>query len=64
MEQHCAVLSWKRSVAKCSPRYTSVLSDGDGKSCNYIVEREVYGKDVSIINEGCTIHVSKGWAPH
>ena len=64
MEQHCAFLIWQRSVSKYGLRYISVLSDGDGKSCNYIVEREVYGKDVSIINDGCKIHVSKGWAPH
>ena len=59
MEQHCALLIWQRSVAKYGLRYTSMLCDGDSKSYHYIVEREVYGKDVAIKKEECINHVSK-----
>ena len=59
MEQHCALLLWQRSVAKYGLRYTCMLCDGDSKSYNYIVERKVYGKDVSINKDECINHVSK-----
>ena len=36
-----------------------MLCDGDSKSYNYIVERKVYGKDVSINKYECINHVSK-----
>ena len=59
MEQHCALLLWQRSVAKYGLRYTCMLCDGDSKSYNYIVERKVYGKDVSINKDECINHASK-----
>jgi len=36
-----------------------MLCDGDSKSYNYIVERKVYGKDVSINKDECINYVSK-----
>ena len=59
MEQHCVLLIWQRSVAKCVLRYTHMLCDGDSKPYNYIVQREIYGKDVSISKEEYINHVSK-----
>ena len=47
------------SVAMYGLRYTCMLCDGDSESYNYIVEREVYGRDVSINEEECINHVSK-----
>ena len=42
MEQYCALLIWQRSVAKYGLRYTCMLSAGDSKLLNHIVEKGLW----------------------
>ena len=50
---------WQRSVKNHHLRYTTILSDGDSKSFDFLKEIEVYGKDIKISKEECVNHVSK-----
>lgn len=57
MELKAAECLWKRSM-QLGFRYTTMLSDGDSKTFNYLSESKVYG-DVNIVKEECINHVSK-----
>lgn len=57
MELKAAEKLWERSEA-LGFRYTTVLSDGDSKTYNHLVESKVYG-NVRIKKEECVNHVSK-----
>ena len=59
MEVEAAKRLWARSVETFGLRYTTMLSDGDCKSHQALVEESVYGKDVLIIKTDCVNHVSK-----
>ncbi len=58
MEAEAAKRLWQRSIPKHKLRYTTVLSDGDSKSYDALVEGKVYG-EVKIEKEECVNHVSK-----
>lgn len=58
MEVEACLKLWKRSES-IGFRYTTMLSDGDSKAFNSVVESQVYGKDISIEKEECLNHVSK-----
>ncbi|KAK7863479.1 hypothetical protein R5R35_010515 [Gryllus longicercus] len=59
MEVFAADILWKRSVAKCGMRYSTVLSDGDAKTFIHLVKEAVYGNDVQIEKEECINHIAK-----
>ncbi len=58
MEQEIAKRIWGRSETKNHLRYTTMLSDGDSKAYDLLVESKVYG-DIQITKEECVNHVSK-----
>ncbi|GBM87287.1 hypothetical protein AVEN_2184-1 [Araneus ventricosus] len=59
MEMNAAAILWKRSVKEAKRRYTTLLSDGDGKTHQHLNEIKVYGKNVTIMKEECINHVAK-----
>ncbi|GBM22597.1 hypothetical protein AVEN_182196-1 [Araneus ventricosus] len=59
MEVKAAEMLWKRSLENCSMLFTSVLSDGDTKTCKHILELDVYGDSMKITKEECLNHVTK-----
>ncbi|GBM42296.1 hypothetical protein AVEN_235009-1 [Araneus ventricosus] len=59
MEVKAAEILWKRSVEKCSMRYMNVLSDGDSKSYQHLLELDVYGDNTKISKEECLNYVAK-----
>nr|XP_042913580.1 uncharacterized protein LOC122273614 [Parasteatoda tepidariorum] len=58
MEMHAAYVMWSRSVKECGMRYTSILSDGDSKTYQFLLENKVYG-DITVSKEECLNHVAK-----
>lgn len=58
MEMEAAYKIWCRSE-KLGFRYTTILSDGDSKTFNYLNDKKVYGSDILIKKEECVNHVSK-----
>lgn len=58
MEVTAADILWKRSLT-FKMRYTTLLSDGDSKTFNHLVNSEVYGPDITIVKEECINHVAK-----
>lgn len=58
MEVNAAEILWKRSE-ECGLRYTTLLSDGDAKTFNHLVNTKVYGPHVSLTKEECLNHVGK-----
>ena len=59
MEVECAVRLWKRSIEEHKFRYVTMLSDGDSKAYDALVELNVYGNSVKMSKEDCVNHVSK-----
>ncbi|GBL96418.1 hypothetical protein AVEN_43731-1 [Araneus ventricosus] len=59
MEMNAAAILWKRSVKEAKMRYTTLLSDGDGKTHQRLNEIKVYGKNVTIMKEEYINHVAK-----
>lgn len=59
MEMAAAEVIWKRSINNCGMRYISMLSDGDAKTYQHLVEMNVYGRGVKITKEECINHVAK-----
>ncbi len=64
MEQECAMIMWKRSVDKHKLRYTTMLSDGDSKAYDNIVEMKVYGDDANVQKEECLTTRRNRWVLH
>ncbi|GFX71280.1 uncharacterized protein TNCV_3410501 [Trichonephila clavipes] len=58
MEQADALKLWQRSEDS-GFRYTTLLSDGDAKTYQYLNTKEVYGPEIKIKKEECINHVSK-----
>ncbi|GFX55847.1 uncharacterized protein TNCV_610131 [Trichonephila clavipes] len=58
MEQEAALKLWQRSEDS-GFRYTTLLSDGDAKTYQYLNSKEVYGPEIKIKKEECINHVSK-----
>ncbi|GFU25741.1 uncharacterized protein TNCV_5103451 [Trichonephila clavipes] len=58
MEQEAALKLWQRSEDS-GFRYTTLLSDGDAKTYQYLNTKEVYGHEIKIKKEECINHVSK-----
>ncbi|GFW74026.1 uncharacterized protein TNCV_545501 [Trichonephila clavipes] len=58
MEQEAALKLWQRSEDS-GFRYTTLLSDGDAKTYQYLNTKEVYGPAIKIKKEECINHVSK-----
>ncbi|GFX37542.1 uncharacterized protein TNCV_4899721 [Trichonephila clavipes] len=58
MEQEAALKLWQRSEDS-GFRYTTLLSDGDAKTYQYLNTKEVYGPEIKIKKEECINHVSK-----
>ncbi|GFS80861.1 uncharacterized protein TNCV_126221 [Trichonephila clavipes] len=58
MEQEAALNLWQRSEDS-DFRYTTLLSDGDEKTYQYLNTKEVYGPEIKIKKEECINHVSK-----
>ncbi|GFT25530.1 uncharacterized protein TNCV_3174051 [Trichonephila clavipes] len=58
MEMEAALILWERSQ-EMGFRYSTLLSDGDCKTFNYLTEKNVYGDKFEIKNEECINHVSK-----
>ncbi|GFX65445.1 uncharacterized protein TNCV_399961 [Trichonephila clavipes] len=58
MEQEAALKLWQRSEDS-GFRYTTLLSDGDAKTYQYLNTKEVYGPEIKIKIEDCINHVSK-----
>lgn len=59
MEAAAAVEIWRRSVEKHKFRYTTLLSDGDAKTHQALVEANIYGQNYEIKKEECVNHVGK-----
>ncbi|GBL72366.1 hypothetical protein AVEN_115302-1 [Araneus ventricosus] len=59
MEAKAAEILWKRSVENCGMRYMSVLSDGEPKTYQHLLELDVYGDSMKISKEECLHHVTK-----
>ena len=59
MEVHAGKILWGRSVELHNMRYTTVLSDGDSKMYDALVQDNPYGSDHSIHKEECVNHVGK-----
>ena len=59
MEMECAVRLCKRSVEEHKFRYTTMLSDGDSKAFDSLVQSKAYGDSVTMSKEDCVNHVSK-----
>ena len=59
MEVVAATVMWNRSIELHGVRYTIVVSDGDSKAYDTVVEEQPYGPDVQIVKEECINHVSK-----
>ncbi|GFU43235.1 uncharacterized protein TNCV_1566841 [Trichonephila clavipes] len=57
MEQEAALKLWQRSEDN-GFRYTTLLSDGDAKTYQYLNTKEVYGPEIKIKKEECINHVS------
>ncbi|GFT13993.1 uncharacterized protein TNCV_3667381 [Trichonephila clavipes] len=58
MEQEAALKLWQRSEDS-GFRYTTLLSDGDAKTYQYLNSKEVYGPEIKIKKQECIYHVSK-----
>lgn len=58
MEISIAEKIWKRSE-KLGFRDTTMLSDGDSKTYNHLVDSKIFGSSVNITKEECVNHVSK-----
>ncbi|GBM86012.1 hypothetical protein AVEN_30513-1 [Araneus ventricosus] len=59
MKVIAAEILWKRSVQNCVMRYMSVLSDGDSKTHQDLLELDVYDESVKISKEECLNPVAK-----
>ncbi|GFS14257.1 hypothetical protein ElyMa_003158500 [Elysia marginata] len=59
MEAKIMEILWSRSVERHGLQYTIMVSDGDSKAFNRLLEVEPYGPDVSLSKENCTNHVGK-----
>ena len=59
MEAECAKRLWNSSVEKLNLRYKAVLSEGDSKSYDVIVNENIYGPENGVEKEECVNHVSK-----
>ncbi|GFO14624.1 hypothetical protein PoB_004112900 [Plakobranchus ocellatus] len=59
MEVRIAEVLWGRSIQRYNLRYTTIVSDGDSKSFNRLLELQPYGSDVLITKEDCINHVGK-----
>ncbi|GBM55736.1 hypothetical protein AVEN_190324-1 [Araneus ventricosus] len=59
LEVIAAEILWKRSVENCVMRYMSVLSDGDSKTYQGLLEVDVYDDSRNISKEECLNHVAK-----
>ncbi|GBN93152.1 hypothetical protein AVEN_198579-1 [Araneus ventricosus] len=59
MEVKAVEILWKRSIENCGKLYMSVLSDGDSKTCQHLLELYVYGDNMKITKEECLKVVSK-----
>ena len=51
MQQECAKRIWQRSISNFQQRYTTMLSDGDSKSYDSLVDCQMYGDATSINKE-------------
>ncbi len=58
MEMECAKRIWERSEETHKLRYTTILSDGDSKTYDSLVQNKVYG-ETEIKKEECVNHVAK-----
>ncbi|GFX36388.1 uncharacterized protein TNCV_4933011 [Trichonephila clavipes] len=58
MEMEAALIIWERSQ-EMGFLYSTLLSDGDCKTFNYLTEKNVYGDKFEIKKEECINHVSK-----
>ncbi|GFO27428.1 hypothetical protein PoB_005393300 [Plakobranchus ocellatus] len=59
MEVRIAEVLWGRSIQRYNLRYTTIVSDGDSKSFNRLLELQPYGSNVLITKEDCINHVGK-----
>ncbi|GBM13704.1 hypothetical protein AVEN_148219-1 [Araneus ventricosus] len=59
MEVKDAEILRTRSVENCGMRYMNVLSDGDSKTYQHLLELDVYGDSMKISKEECLNHVAK-----
>ncbi|GBN50321.1 hypothetical protein AVEN_71538-1 [Araneus ventricosus] len=59
MEVKAAEILWTRSVENCGMRYMNVLSDGESKTYQHLLELDVYGDNMKISKLGCLNHVAK-----
>ena len=59
MELECARRIWERSEQKHKLRYTTILSDGDSKTYDNLLQKKVYGDAIQINKEECVNHVAK-----
>ncbi|GBN68878.1 hypothetical protein AVEN_109277-1 [Araneus ventricosus] len=57
MEIKAAEILWTRSVENCGMRYMNVLSVGDSKTHQHLLD--VYGDNMKISKEECLNHVAK-----
>lgn len=59
MEVKAAEVLWSRSIEKYKIRYTTMVSDGDSKSYNRLLELQPYGPQFQVEKEDCLNHVGK-----
>ena len=59
IEEECAQRIWQRLEGNFKFRYTTVLSEGDGKTCGTLGNTTVYGDSIDLRKEESTNHVTK-----
>ncbi|GBM70135.1 hypothetical protein AVEN_243939-1 [Araneus ventricosus] len=59
MEVKHAEILWTRSVENSGTRYMNVLSYGDSKTYQHLLELDVYGDNMNISKEQCLNHVAQ-----
>ncbi|GBN21861.1 hypothetical protein AVEN_51791-1 [Araneus ventricosus] len=59
MEVKAAEILWTRSVENCGMRYMNVLSVGDSKTYQDLLELDVYDDSMKISKEECLNHVAE-----
>ncbi|GFN88663.1 hypothetical protein PoB_001516900 [Plakobranchus ocellatus] len=59
MEVRAAEVLWSQSVQRHNLRSTTMVSDGESKAFNKLLEVQPYSPDMVILKEDCINHVSK-----
>ncbi|GFX93135.1 uncharacterized protein TNCV_4760141 [Trichonephila clavipes] len=56
---HAVLIMWRRSISDCQMRFVSMLSDGDSKTFQFLLDNKIYGSDTKIEKEESLNHIAK-----